>query len=185
MPDIPDLFSHSSPISISNVTSAGNDRIEITLNLSRAMAEQLTLLAAPLMRDLARSIERQKDIDHERLERLNIWKTESSRMFWITLNIHREGRKSKCPIDEIITARAMLHDVSPERLRGHYTYLHQRIQKRLHHLRSRAMCRLHIAKTPKGVIAKRFGVSVWVVNRTLDQWLPLITPQIQVEASHG
>lgn len=185
MPDNPSHLLGSLPFTIKKVSSVNHDKVEVTLELSREFAEQLTLISAPLMRDLANSIERQKQSDSQRMNQLQVWQDARRKMFWVALKVLRQSRKTSQELQQCINMLAIRHNISPEQLRIQCDQLKRTRQQKLSNLRSLAICRLYLADVKKGQIAKRFGVSVWVVNKTLDTWLPRLTPQIGMEVRHG
>ncbi len=185
MPIFPLDSLDSLPISIKRVTTPTSKDIEITLTMSRELAEQLTLLAAPLMRDLAQAVECQKCKDDERLRQLELWRNEKKQATLIGLRAIRVMRKQSLSLDDAVNRLSMRHDIRPEQLRITIDHLQRQRRQRLERFRNLAICRLYQADMQKSRIAERFGVSVWVVNRVLEQYLPTLHPQLTAEAVHG
>lgn len=166
-------FPHSSdirkvlPLTIRQNKQATAGKCDFTISMSKELAEQFSLIAAPFMRDLCDALAREKQREEkQRNVRLRL-ESESHALFLHGLKLIRLQRFHQGDMLELCEEYGLRHDIDPHILMQEAKRLQQRRTDRLLRFKEHRIITLHKAGHEEKHIANSMHIPVRHVRKAI------------------
>lgn len=153
------------PISIRQNRDPKSNECEFTIKMSWELAEQMSLIAAPFLRELSLTVARHQQKEAENAVRLASLAEEAKRIRYYGLRAIKLERSEKVELLSICEELGFLHDIDPPQLFNAAQMLKTARYKRRTRFVHRRIVQLHASGWKKSQLAEHFGLSRWVIGR--------------------